>query len=1062
MSKSSESTASKLSEQTLTNTKESWLKRPSACWVIVILILLVVPIVATVALAIYSRYAEEWGNPNDVAITNVTGRSVTVSWRTDSKTKGLVIYGESKSFLPGVFASLSKNVAYDDRDVVNARLAAAERQMSEIEKSGNSSVDYGDFEENVVVDEVGEYYVHHVTIGDLDPEKKYFFMIGNGLRFLAPEVDKEKGGDDDNSFMTYAELEDVPMPSPAYGKVVRKVSSEIIVEDAEKEGEAEFQEIEKSLPVSDGVMYMRMESPDGTSSGLVSCSLAENGSWYIDLSNIRMKDGKVFLEEVDEEIYYLMEEHLQVKTGEWDDITKVITTDNDAPADDIVVSVSNEAANMEYTDRNLSQNSGVSFVSKVYAISCANYADGSGCRDEGGGCNCDNGWVGHVTCEAARYDCSGEAPAGISGYNDDVNKQWIAFCTARGANACWNGSNPGCDDGGGCRNICGSPGSWEYCEEMPSEEPPGGGGVPATCVPGSNERGSWGEDGVCDGTVRPCKYHEGYVTKDGYTCCADGSWANPGDSCGGVTPPVVPDVCTSGPDCPITNYCRTEATYPGIINDCSSYDAHLCCRDRGTKNEVACCCDDPSSNCWGTGGGTPPGGKYGDCRDSFRAWAACDCPGTIFNGFVCYGRNWTGHYWSQRIDDGSTVCTAPADRSCVCTIGTKDEISAGETCATIPGAVALPRVSSGEKCCSTRCWCSYTPSWDAYQHEIVYGDWCRHFSASWCLMGDPADPDFQGRICYQDGTTCDCGWLGCTCTGPKATQVCSVMDFEKMECMYDIGSESSGLVPKAYAAESKIILSSENGLFAFDESGSYCVDYDDERYCFDISGPGSHKLYVDVNGDGRYGEGDVDLSEDGKEIELTREAHTRTWEVNEGYNFISFDLVDENTGNMASDWLDRMNDIYDDAFYSIGIYESGRWQIIGNRGGESYGQEDFQIIPGRGYILSVARDIEIKMEGKKVAGAVPVSFSEGWNLAAIHGSNKLYSAEDWIVDIDRVDNLDADNVTWWNSKDSKFVGLQMEKDRSGDEQTYGNDFPIDPGLAYFVRIVEGSGKWEPD
>ena len=82
---------------------------------------------------------------------------------------------------------------------------------------------------------------------------------------------------------------------------------------------------------------------------------------------------------------------------------------------------------------------------------------------------------------------------------------------------------------------------------------------------------------------------------------------------------------------------------------------------------------------------------------------------------------------------------------------------------------------------------------------------------------------------------------------------------------------------------------------------------------------------------------------------------------------------------------------------------------------------------------------------------------EGWNLIGVHGSDTSYTASSLIDSIDANELLDADNVSEWSAGLSRYSGLQKE-----DGEEYGFDFPIDDHIGYFVRIVEGSGIWQPE
>lgn len=80
--------------------------------------------------------AESEITPKQVRITNIAENSFSVSWVTDKKTQGHLLYGESKDFL---------TIANDDRDQLSG--------------------------------EKGSFYTHHVTVRGLKPNTDYFFKI---------------------------------------------------------------------------------------------------------------------------------------------------------------------------------------------------------------------------------------------------------------------------------------------------------------------------------------------------------------------------------------------------------------------------------------------------------------------------------------------------------------------------------------------------------------------------------------------------------------------------------------------------------------------------------------------------------------------------------------------------------------------------------------------------------------------------------------------------------------------------------------------------------------------
>jgi len=279
-------------------------------------------------------------------------------------------------------------------------------------------------------------------------------------------------------------------------------------------------------------------------------------------------------------------------------------------------------------------------------------------------------------------------------------------------------------------------------------------------------------------------------------------------------------------------------------------------------------------------------------------------------------------------------------------------------------------------------------------------------------------------------------------------------------------ADDLGLVGESIAQEDvetfgDLVLIPELGVYTLGIGEEYTVEG------IEVGAESDRKLfvYVDKNGDDGYQEGEDEvLDVRAYELTLSKQSSLRTYYIRQGSNLVSFPVVlDGRLGRtMASDMLSYLNSDYDDAFYSLAKFEDGRWFSVENRIGATYGSEDFQIIPGRGYLLKAKSDVEIQISGKEVAEPVPVAMVAGWNLIGVHGADVSYTASSLIDAIDTGGVLDSDNVTEWEASTSRYSGLQKEPVDDGSVQVYGFDFPIDDKLGYFVRIAEGSGVWVPE
>jgi hypothetical protein len=272
----------------------------------ILLGLVVLVLLAVGSLVGYYYLVIPFSTPEKVRLTNLTDRSVTVSWVTEEASPGVVIFNDSGSFKPSLLAGYGEMKAYDDRDVSEAELesvgSAATDQSGAILSGMNE----------VVVDDVGEYYVHHVTISGLDPETTYYFRIGNGVRFVEPSDEMETSFTlvSTDSFTTLPLLEDLQVPVPSYGAIKSAQGT-----------------------VDDAIVYM--EPLPGTGVLPLSSTVNDSGGWYIDLSSLRTPSGEVMPAE-ESDAY---SEILYVEAGDMGVSDEIeITMDDDAPAQEIWVS----------------------------------------------------------------------------------------------------------------------------------------------------------------------------------------------------------------------------------------------------------------------------------------------------------------------------------------------------------------------------------------------------------------------------------------------------------------------------------------------------------------------------------------------------------------------------------------------------------------------------------------------------------------------------------------------------------------------------------------------------
>jgi hypothetical protein len=172
-------------------------------------------------------------------ITNVTDTSATVVWTTKEPVGGIVYISKDKKKW-STLSGLGGQAYYDDRDV-----KTDESGTRELEK-------------------VGKYQTHHITVTGLDPESEYYFTTAES-KFAIQKSDAVSN----TKIRTASTLEQPVMPNTVYGKVIA-------------EG-GEF--------VGDAIVTIKLlGANDEPISGKASSLLAENGTYTLDIANLRNLD----------------------------------------------------------------------------------------------------------------------------------------------------------------------------------------------------------------------------------------------------------------------------------------------------------------------------------------------------------------------------------------------------------------------------------------------------------------------------------------------------------------------------------------------------------------------------------------------------------------------------------------------------------------------------------------------------------------------------------------------------------------------------------------------------
>jgi hypothetical protein len=1116
--------------------------------------------------------------PNNVHFTNVTSSSVTVSWNTEKAIPASVRVFEGDRVIP--FSIYHNNDRFfDTRDVKEAELLAVQQTSDNIVENEDLTVSVDDFQTDVVVTDMGEYYTHHVTVTGLDPETEYSFMVGD--EYLFREVEDVNG----NAVVSTLQIpEEIKSPFPAYGSVKDANNQENIP-------------IDELSPVTDAVIYFNyLDEFTGERSSVYSSSFNSDGNWYIDVSNAVGEDGRFFLERYKDTITNILVE-LVIDAGPLGQWKKVVDFDFISPTDLIVINdplmFNDEEIGISRVDSQV-LDSVVKGVNAELPCKFANFCGPCYRSSLADQCPCPEATLKTRGCEGESTDslqeaaeeaakeiststgCSGNAsPGDYVQFGEDCKKCQLYKCRDS------HGNLVGCDDPDASvleyRWV--SIGDKSHPKCAGSDQPSG------AVIPGD------GDDGP--GAVADTPISKMNAKTVGDKCWVNGvvgtiqqtdqfEWRCVPPSEGPYGPGVVDEkFYIVGGKCRSLSYLLNLSVSSDFLGALGGpYNTEEDCEDAleeeddgpGVVNEKfyiegnKCKSIDLSNPNLGTAGFYNIGTLYNtedECEEALLK--ATEPPEDENNGSGygdgCWKSASGGYYYidsegnAKRCKNNGEWSDNPSNQSSQFAIQLYDilknsgveietvtiapcnnigdfvtvEISKGEYkdyyCdeddngnhvwvewkeyqrehkqIDIP-AGRTTSISPGDPCKIGRCECN---------DEIIYsGDVCPELSPGEC------SPETLGWICGVNGEVCRKMFSDIQKTydsiegakgyyASKKTGTVCVFNDEVNECYS--GLEGLRLVPASnspYGTSSKYIgcgldengrssktvdyrdtqtigeklspqvlgeettkssyiIDQKTGLISSIEQGSYLIEYQGEYYSFDvvndISSGNSISIYLDENSNGVFDEGtDVKVSDVASEIDIIALKQRYDYELIEGLNFISLPfLISGEDYRTAAGLLTKLNEVYDDAFYSISKFD-GRWKIVGQNV-EVYDNNDFQLLPGEGYMIKAKRDVDISIVGQPVQleteeDKSPIYMTQGWNLIGLYGTGiKSYTAKTLIEDINK-DNFTADNVTKWASDKQMYEGFQIS-----DGEEYGFDYPLNILESYFVRIIEGKGNWQP-
>jgi hypothetical protein len=939
--------------------------------------------------------------PSKVYVSNVTSTSASISWVSEKASPGMVIVKEGESSLPFVVGSFyGDKVAYDDRDYSKAELKAAEETLENAAES-NGAVYGRDIVTDINVKDMGKYNVHHVTVTNLDPEKEYTFWVGDGKVFRSAKTEFT----DSRTFKTFAQQKSIDVPDPSYGVIVENTETGEVSDDA--------------------IVYLYVDFGDDKLSQVLSSPTAENGSWYIDLSNAKDVEGNSIGRIEDG-----LTEIVRVEAGPMGAIRYYEASSSaDAPMETLFI-YTGEESNVESSNGVLDKAAGAlsSLASPVLAdcqsacvSSCKSGCTGEYAESCRGGCN--------SACSSSNHCGGGGGETENGNYIPPEQNQ---NNNSNGGSSSGGSSNNG--NSGGGSNACNGGGSCTYIGQTHSYTE---GGVPKSCTCNSG----------CACIVNSSS-GSGAAGQEGAASNPSGAVTNPADCQYGVsTIQAGRVICKSAPTTGNTGS-SSGCSYPG--QSCGN-------GGRGSCGGDLKCYEPTTSN---SGSSEPENGNESGSPEEAQEQPA--------------GRGSRGE------EAGSAEKTATNTNSGQITVtvdGFEDIIQYG-TDVIVAGSEAYQGALGVRAAFQTA-------------KDTVLG-------APALILGDLGQNarEFKNEVfdLAREHANSFISSSNDTISGATATVEAVPTAWEKFKSSLvnfanttgggiplpavkiEAGTGSNSLVSRAYAQveTEKVIIDPKTGMVLIEEAGLYTIVYKDETYIFYAPGEMDGAMFfIDSNANSIYDQDETILSDgaDLSELKVSKVRAEYKYDLKAGYNFVSFPFIlsSEDGMNDASEFLSFLNGAYGDSFYSIARYD-GSWKVAEQNSGNETNPYEFQIVPGIGYVLRTSRDVTITLTGQEVIyetaeDKAPVFLQDNWNLVSVYGSNaESYTAESWLDSINAYEETDftAVNVSRWSIPKTRYEGLQKEADDQGTTQVYGFDFPISQFEAYFVRITEGEGTWEPE
>ena len=1049
-------------------------------------ILLIVIGVGLVGYLGYLGYMSYKNPPYKVTVSNITDSSFTVSWVTDTPTKGYVYYKEKNSFLPGPFGWINSGVAYDDRDwAYNQSVCVNEFNANSEVDDTFTVVNSENFDcEDIKVEEIEDFFTHHITLKNLDAEKEYYFRIGNG--FWNWNVDEG------NFAKTFNVLEEVKEPSPMFGRIV----------------------VDGYGGDIDSIAYIRFYNQRGEkTSVLYSSATNDEGGWYFDAANTRTENGDM--------VDILSGEDMVAVSGQFtnldlSDLESWVYGYYDGAYPDIEIVYNEEDALESY------------IIGKAYArpiedvdmtppkkttspVKSPVAAKPSvkppvppklpaSPASSGGDASVKEKTTQHKTTKTTEVEMRKDLCPDCSSFVTSEQMRFILDTPELYAS-----KYVGVIGAGNVSRIfaaAGVPIGKEVLALMGLSY--NAGNINAL---GLNQRNvAKNSDGSKAKAMSQGEFD--ILTNNGENSTVFISAKTSVDSLGNKTvvwnAPYSKKI-PSGVSLNITKDDEGKFLLGGIKLTDIAQDYSLVSISEKIKKNFETCKD--KQNCEISVQtiqvmlSSDAFGKYinklvTDCESKN---VECDSSkikehaGKIVDSFVSSYKSYLNSMDGEVLPEKQVINN------------TTKVIKKGEANINYPDKyyqnvihyiVNYEQMSKKEQ-----------PKYTGMEFEVnengllkpneameevlknaevveIVGEYKGTFSSTdiiaeqWIppLIEHYCKENLKGCVEFMaDRTNIDLpeGLFAKEKTeeyGNLEEEIGKLEDIKENLSSQSLDNKKplnrvlsflKNFFPKEIVeASEENAENPENTFFFIPEYGAYTLELGPFKYEESVTdGEKIYLFYIELNGEEGFQlppEGytgslvgyDTLLKSIASEITYSKTASAKNYDLKEGINIVSFDFVPSYNNSSTYTAKNLVKQTGNQNIEFIAKYDSGRWaEGISCKGTEGCFGTDFSLTPGRGYVIRVSEDTEITIPGYEILDPVPINYSTGWNLVGVHGYSQAYTAGSLIESINKVEGLTADNISWWPTSKGKYEGLQVT-----DGTTYGLDFPISPKNGYFVRI----------